>query len=153
MQYLVDTGIWLRLFDRSDLEHATILQAIRSLRASGHTLATCPQNIAEFWNVSTRPTSARGGYGQSVATTQRRVQFIERTSVILAESSATYQAWRQLVADYNVEGIAVHDARLVAMMQTAGINHILSLNPRDFARYPFVTAVTPQDVVGATPPT
>ncbi|MGB6043966.1 MAG: PIN domain-containing protein [Pirellulales bacterium] len=102
MQYLVDTGIWLRLFDRSDPEHATILQAIRSLRASGHTLATCPQNIAEFWNVSTRPTSARGGYQQSVATTQRRVQFIERTSVILAESPATYQAWRQLLVDYNV---------------------------------------------------
>jgi len=39
------------------------------------------------------------------------------------------------------------------MMQTAGINHILSLNARDFARYPFVSAVTPQDVVGATPPT
>lgn len=97
MQCLVDTGIWLRLFDRSDPDHATILQALRSLRSSGHTLATCPQNIAEFWNVSTRPTSARGGYGQSVPTTEQRVQFIERTSVVLAESPATYHAWRQLL--------------------------------------------------------
>lgn len=52
MQYLVDTGIWLRLFDRSDPEHAAILQAIRALRSAGHELAACPQNIAEFWNVS-----------------------------------------------------------------------------------------------------
>lgn len=87
-----------------------------------------------------------------MATTQPRVQFIERTSWIQAESPAAYQAWRQLLEDYNVEGVAVHDARLVAMLQTAGINHILSLNPRDFARYPFVTVVTPQDVVRATPP-
>jgi len=150
MRYLVDTGIWLRLFDRSDPEHATILQAMRTLRSSGHTLATCPQNIAEFWNVSTRPTSARGGYGQSVPTTERRVQFIERTSAILAEPPATYHAWRQLLTAYSVQGVAVHDARLVAMMQTAGISHILTLNARDFARYASVTVVTPQVVIAAT---
>jgi predicted nucleic acid-binding protein len=127
MQYLVDTGIWLRLFDRSDPEHGTILQAMRSLRSTAHTLATCPQNVAEFWNVSTRPTRARGGYGQSVPATERRVQFIERTSVILAESPATYHAWRQLLTANHVQGVAVHDARLVAMMQMTGISHILTL--------------------------
>jgi predicted nucleic acid-binding protein len=151
MQYLVDTGIWLRLFDRSDAEHPTILHAMRYLRSSGHTLATCPQNIGEFWNVSTRPPSARGGYGQSVSRTERRVQFIERTSAILAESPAVYRAWRQLLTAYNIEGVAVHDARLVAMMQTAGISHVLTLNARDFARYAAVTAITPRDVVAATP--
>jgi predicted nucleic acid-binding protein len=91
MQYLVDTGIWLRLFDRTDPEHAAIRDALRALRSSGHTLAACPQNIAEFWNVATRPTSARGGYGKSVPMTERRVQFIERTSTILAESPAAYR--------------------------------------------------------------
>lgn len=153
MQYLVDTGIWLRLFDRNDPEHATILQAMRLLRSTGNSLATCPQNIAEFWNVSTRPMSARGGYGQSVSTTERRVQFIERTSMILAESPAAYHAWRELLTAHNVQGVAVHDARLVAMMQTAGISHLLTLNARDFARYGSVTAVTPEDVIAARPPT
>jgi predicted nucleic acid-binding protein len=126
---------------------------MRCLRSSGHTLATCPQNIAEFWNVSTRPTSARGGYGQSVSKTERRVQFIERNCTILAESPASYHAWRQLLTAHSVQGVAVHDARLVAMMQTAGISHILTQNTRDFARYALVAAVTPQDVLTATPPT
>jgi hypothetical protein len=80
---------------------------MRCLRSSGHTLATCPQNIAEFWNVSTRPTSARGGYGQSVS---------KRNCTILAESPASYHAWRQLLMAYSVQDVAVHDARLVAMM-------------------------------------
>ena len=151
MQYLVDTGIWLRLFDRSDPDHPTILDAMQYLRSAGHTLTTCPQNIGEFWNVSTRPPSARGGYGQSISKTERRVQFIERTSVILAESPAAYRAWRQLLTAYNIEGVAVHDARLVAMMQTAGISHMLTLNARDFARDAVITAITPQDVLAAMP--
>ncbi len=55
MQYLVDAGVLLRLFDQSDSEHMTILKLFTSLRREGQNLATCPQNIAEFWNVSTRP--------------------------------------------------------------------------------------------------
>jgi predicted nucleic acid-binding protein len=152
MQYLVDTGIWLRLFDRTDPQQATIRDALRALRSSGHALATCPQNIAEFWNVSTRPASARGGYGKSVPTTERRVQFIERASTILPESPAAYRQWRQLLSAFNVQGVAVHDARLVAMMRIAGITHILTLNTADFARYSALTAVTPSDVVAASTP-
>ncbi len=150
MQYLVDTGIWLRLFDRTDPEHAAICDALRALRSSGHTLAACPQNIAEFWNA--RPASARGGYGKSVRMTERRVQFIERTSTILAESPAAYRQWRQLLVAFNVQGVAVHDARLVSMMLVAGITHLLTLNTSDFGRYPGITAVTPRDVI-ATPTT
>ena len=88
MQYLVDTGVWLRLFDRTDSEHANIRAALQLLRSGGHSLVTCSQNISEFWNVSTRPKSARGGYGKSVDVTERRVQFIERFATVLDDSAA-----------------------------------------------------------------
>ena len=84
--------------------------------------------------------------------TERRVQFIERTSTILAESPAAYRQWRQLLVAFNVHGVAVHDARLVSMMLVAGITHLLTLNTSDFGRYPGITAVTPRDVI-ATPTT
>jgi predicted nucleic acid-binding protein len=119
MEYLVDTGVWLRLFDRSDPEHAAIRAALRSLRLNGHTIAACPQNIAEFWNVSTRPASARGGYGKSVATTELRVQFIERNARILDESATAYRQWRGLLTQHQIQGLAVHDTRLVSMMGVA----------------------------------
>jgi len=150
MQYLVDTGVWLRLFDRGDPAHTTIRDALRSLRSGGHVLVACPQNIAEFWNVSTRPSSARGGYGKSVATTELRVQFIERHARLLDESPAAYRHWRQLLTQHQILGLAVHDARLVSMMQMVGASHILTLNVTDFARYPGIVAMTPQDVF-ATP--
>jgi predicted nucleic acid-binding protein len=151
MQYLVDTGVWLRLFDRSDPQHATIREALRLLRANGHTLAACPQNVAEFWNVSTRPASARGGYGKSVSTTELRVQFIERNTAILDELPAAYRQWRGLLIDYQIQGLAAHDARLVSMMQVAGMSHILTLNPSDFARYEGITVVSPQQVLALKP--
>jgi predicted nucleic acid-binding protein len=152
MQYLVDTGIWLRLFDRSDANHAVIHAALKLLRNEGHSLVVCPQNIAEFWNVSTRPASARGGYGKSVATTERRVQFIERFANVLDESAAAYVRWRGFLTQYQIQGTSVHDARLVALIETAGIDHILTLNARDFARYHKVTVVTPSDVVALGSP-
>ena len=152
MQYLVDTGIWLRLFDRNDPIHSVVRDARRTLRSTGHSLATCPQNIAEFWNVSTRPATARGGYGKSALTTERRVQFIERWCGVLAESPVADREWRQLVVAYGIQGVAVHDARLVAMMRVAGIVHILTLNDRDFSRYSGITVVTPSDVIPAPLP-
>jgi hypothetical protein len=41
----------------------------------------------------------------------------------------------------------MHDARLVASMRVFGVTHIRTLNDRDFARYPGITAVHPRAVV------
>ncbi len=150
MRYLVDTGVWLRLFDRSDPEHATIRSALGEIRNSGHTLAVCPQNIAEFWNVSTRPAMARGGYGKSVATTELRVQFIERNAVVLEESPAAYRTWRSLLLQHEIRGLNVHDCRLVSMMQVAGVDRILTLNVNDFLRYEAIVVLSPAMVSART---
>lgn len=152
MQYLVDTGVWLRLFDRTDAEHANIRGALQGLRASGDSLAVTPQVIAEFWNVSTRPKAARGGYGNSVDTTERRVQFIERFASLLDDSPAVYCRWRQLVTQLKIRGTSVHDARLAASMNVAGIARLLTLNTADFKRYAGVTAVTPADLASTLKP-
>ena len=149
MVYLVDTNILLRIFDRSDTKHWEVVDSLKRLRSEGHSLATTPQNIAEFWNVSTRPTSARGGYGQPSAVVERRVRFIERMGQVLPEQAGTYSEWRRLVMNHGVVGVSVHDSRLVAAMNVAGVTHILTLNSSDFRRYPGITAVAPLEVLHA----
>lgn len=146
MQYLVDTGVLLRLFDRSDPEHRTIRATLRRLREEGHVICATYQNVAEFWNVSTRPVSARGGYGESLSSTERRAQFIERIGTILTDHPGAYEEWRQLVVQHQVQGASVHDARLVAMMRVSSTPTIITLNGSDFARYPGVTALSPAEV-------
>jgi predicted nucleic acid-binding protein len=149
MLVLVDTGILLRLLDRADPQHADIRSAIRALKSRGDTFTTAPQNVAEFWNVCTRPASARGGYGLPVGETDRRVRLIERVIGVLPDTADAYRLWRQLVTNHAVQGVQVHDARLVAWMQAHGLTHVLTLNAADFARYAGITPLTPADVLAS----
>ena len=66
MPYLIDTGIWLRAFDSSDPSHGRILHCIDALWQRKEPLFVTVQNLAEFWNVSTRP-KANNGLGLSVS--------------------------------------------------------------------------------------
>src|SRR5688572_27500712 len=111
MPYLLDTGILLRLFDRTYPGHLVVRDSIRILKASENALYTTHQNIAEFWNVSTRPCSARGGYGLPTAVVSLRVAFIERLCRLLASDVSAYREWKRLVEIHGVSGVAVHDAR------------------------------------------
>ncbi len=147
MAVLLDTGILLRLWDRSDFQHADIAACIRLLYRQRVELVTTAQNIAEFWNVSTRPQSARGGYGQSIDVTERRVQLFERFGPVRCDKTTTYSEWRRLVKQYRVSGVAVHDARIVAQMIAWSVRDILTLNPDDFRRYSEVSVHTPTAIL------
>jgi predicted nucleic acid-binding protein len=145
MLVLVDTGILLRLLDRADPEHAAIRRAVRVLKQRGDTPVTVPQNVAEFWNVSTRPTTARGGYGLTVEETAKRLRLLERIVKVLPETANHYPFWKALVVAHAVKGVQVHDARLAAFMQAHGIGHLLTLNGTDFTRYNHITVLAPSD--------
>src|SRR4051794_8313818 len=108
MRILLDTGILLRLVNRADALHAKVRAAVRLLRQQNDSLVTAPQNVAEFWNVSTRPASARGGYGLSLAEAGKRLRLIERLIIVLPEAPAAYPLWKQLVTNHSVMGVQVH---------------------------------------------
>ncbi|QDU90528.1 tRNA(fMet)-specific endonuclease VapC [Pirellulimonas nuda] len=147
MRRLIDTGVLLRLFDRSDANHVAIRDALRRLRAVGDTLVTTQQNIAEFWSVSTRPQSARGGYGQTPEESNRRVDFIENWGEVLPEAPDAYIEWRRLLVKHAVRGVSVHDCRIAALMRSSGIRSIVTLNGKDFARYEGIEAMAPEDLL------
>jgi predicted nucleic acid-binding protein len=151
MLVIADTGILLRLLQRTDPQHADVRRAVWTLHGRRHRLATAPQNVAEFWNVCTRPASARGGLGLTVPETDRRARVVERLFRVLADGPAAYTAWRRLVVAHGVLGVQVHDARLAGLMESHGVTLLLTLNPADFARYPGVTALTPAAVITAPP--
>ena len=144
--YLIDTGVLLRLFDASDPQCSQIRQSLRKLRRDGHSLYAGYQNIAEFWNVSTRPSSARSGYGHSVQITERRVSFIESFGRIVPENEASYHHWKRIAKTHGVKGVSVHDARLVALMYAMQIKNLVTLNPGDFQRYSNIVVLLPADV-------
>jgi predicted nucleic acid-binding protein len=147
MAFLVDTGILLRLVNRSEPLHATVRSAIRTLKARGETLITAHQNVAEFWNVCTRPASARGGYGLSIEETAKRLRLLERVIPVLLETVASYPLWKTLVVAQAVQGVQAHDARLVAFMLSHGVANLLTLNEGDFKRYMAIEVFTPASIL------
>jgi predicted nucleic acid-binding protein len=145
MLVLADTGILLRFIERTDPAHDVVRHAVRILANQGDEIVMALQNVVEFWNVCTRPTTARGGFGLSLAETDRRLKVLERLFPVLAERPDVYQRWRHMIVSFGVQGRQVHDCRLAATMLVHGISHILTLNETDFARYP-ITALSPSTI-------
>lgn len=143
---LVDTGVLLRAFDRTSPVQKTIFRAFRKHWNQGDLFVTSHQNIAEFWNVATRPASVRGGFGLSVDETLKRLETIEKLGMVVPFTNACYLEWRRLLMAHAITGVSVHDARLVATMKTHGIAHLLTLNEADFQRYAGLTVWTPDSI-------
>ena len=120
-------------------------KAISILSSRGEQLYIVPQNLIEFWNVYTRPTE-RNGLGRSVVETQAEVNRLKVLFPLLLDTQPIYQEWERLVVAYEIRGVNVHDARLVAAMLVHGLTHILTFNISDFARYSEITAVNPTTI-------
>jgi hypothetical protein len=91
----------------------------------------CPQNIAEFWNVATRPVNING-LGFSHAEVLNEIQTIENLLTLPPDSPNIYTEWKRLVRDHRVLGVKVFDARLVAVasaMQVLLLSNLRHLCP------------------------
>jgi len=54
--------------------------------------------------------------------------------------------WRCLVADHDVSGVQVYDARIAACLHVHGVTRLLTFNAKDFARYSGSVAVDPGQI-------
>jgi predicted nucleic acid-binding protein len=146
MLSMADSNILLRLFQRSDPLHVLVRNAVRTLWTRGDRLCFTSQVLGEFWNVCTRPQTARGGFGLTVAETDRRVRRLERRFLLLPDTPDVHKAWRALLVAHSVTGVQVHDTRLVAAMQVYGVTQLLTFNVADFVRFPDITALDPRNI-------
>ncbi|MBI3209572.1 MAG: PIN domain nuclease [Candidatus Solibacter usitatus] len=104
------------------------------------------QTLGEFWNVCTRPL-VNNGFGLSVNETDSIAVEFEKEFDFLADGRDVHDRWRALLVEHNVSGTKVHDARLAASMYIHGVDQILTLNVRDFKRFPGLVVLHPTDVV------
>ena len=66
--HLLDSNILLRISRRDDPDHAIVDAALATLTEAGAVLYYTHQNMAEFWNVATRPVN-QNGFGLSIGDT------------------------------------------------------------------------------------
>lgn len=142
MRVLVDTNILLRSAQPSHSLCSLTAQAVAKLLREKAAVSYCPQNIAEFWNVATRPVAVNG-LGFSTSETIQEIAGIENLLTLLPDIPAIYPEWRQLVLDHGVQGVKVFDALLVAVITVDAVDTLLTLNAPDFKRYGTIKALQP----------
>jgi hypothetical protein len=147
--YLIDSNILLRISRRDDPDYRIVDGALERLLKENAALYYTHQSIAEFWNVWTRP-AEKNGFGLTGETAALEIGKFEGMMKFAADSAAIYERWRQLIRDYRVTGVQVHDARLVSAMLVHGIPNLLTLNVADFTRYTrIITAAHPGSLTEA----
>jgi predicted nucleic acid-binding protein len=145
MSVLVDTNILLRSIEPLHPQHAVAVGAVSQLLAESTPVYFTLQNIAEFWNVATRPV-ANNGLGLSIPFTLGEVEKIEALLTLLPDTPAVYAEWKRIIVEHSVSGVKVHDARLVATMKTHSVSRLLTFDVDDFARYTGIEVIHPRTV-------
>jgi len=132
----------LRYFVEDDPLQALVERAVDHIFDSGENIYFTPQVARESWAVLTRPKNV-GGYAQ---TSSEASKFIEEAGLAFAfipDVPDIYTRWIEIVKIHDVAGRQVHDAYHVAAMMTHGLTQILTLDERDFRRYPEITVANP----------
>ena len=145
MKFLLDTNIILRLVEPSHPMYGLALNGLAYLSNNGYEYALIHQNLIEFWRTCTRPID-KNGLGMTVEQADSELAKLENLFPILPDCPEIYAQWRLLVVKYQVMGVNVHDARLVAAMLVHQLTHILTFNVDDFRRYLEITIVNPRDI-------
>lgn len=146
MSCLVDTNVLVRLAVPADPRHLVARRAVEAL-VKEEDLYAAGQNFIELWNVTTRP-AENNGLGQTTKVADRLLKSFEQTFSRLPEPAEVYDRWRELVVRFDISGVKVHDARLVALMLANDVVRILTFNAADFRRYEVlgIRAVEPGEV-------
>jgi len=145
LNLLLDTNILARYVIQSDPQHLEVRSALERVYSRQWDPVFAPQSIYEFWVVATRPLESNG-LGLDPLLVRAEVQVILDTFPRLSEPLDLLETWLDLCARHSVKGRTAHDTRLVAVALAHGITHILTLDPRDFRRYPEISVLTPEDV-------
>lgn len=146
--YLLDTNIILRFSNPSDGQHELVTNAVAAILENGDECYLAPQVLIEMWVVATRPTDVNG-LGWSTIYTRNVIEQLMQRFPIAEETPQLFPTWLDIVSTHKVLGKRTHDARIAAVMITAAINHILTLNPSDFSNIPEMTVVHPESIVSA----
>jgi predicted nucleic acid-binding protein len=145
MTVLADTNVLLRSLYPDHPHYSAAENALTTLRLRGETLCIAPQNLIEFWAVSTRPRDDNG-LGMTSAKAASEITNLRRFFQLLSSSPEVLETWQQMVINMGVSGKQTHDAHLVAVMQVHSVAHILTFNTSHFKRFPGITVLDPLSV-------
>jgi len=143
--YLMDTNVLLRAVQKVAPEHALVVSAIAQITARGEAIYIAPQILIEFWVVATRPAEVNG-FGWDPVFVGAEINRILSQFPLLDERPTIFNRWFKLVSSREIKGRKAHDVRLVALMQSKRVTHLLTFNVGDFRGYTNIIPVHPDEI-------
>ncbi|WP_375492123.1 type II toxin-antitoxin system VapC family toxin [uncultured Nostoc sp.] len=143
--YLLDTNILLRSRDIASPDYSLVDRTIRYLISNNHRCFITSQVLIEFWVVATRQLAVNG-FGWTPDETERTLQMLINQFEWLEETPDIFRLWFSLATTYKISGKRTHDLRIQAVVLAYNINHILTLNPKDFVEVEGITIVHPNSI-------
>ena len=128
----IDTNILLTATDSRRENHRKAIDLFRNATQKEFTLCLSGQVLREYLVVATRPVSANG-LGLGIPDVAQNVEKFRSVTVFLAEHLTVHRELLKAFKGKRVTGAKIHDLNIVATMKVAGVRHLLTLNPGDFA--------------------
>ena len=146
--YLLDTNVILRFANPSDKQNHLVTEAVAILLRRSDECYLTAQVLIELWVVATRPVEVNG-LGWSTKQTHSVIEQLLERFPLIEDTLHIFPTWLSLVTENEVKGKRTHDVRIVAVMLTHKISHVLTLNPNDFKNFSEITTVRPQEIINS----
>ena len=130
---LIDTNVLVYSTVSGHAWHQQARHWVSALQEDGIQLCVTPQILREYLVVLTRGSVFEKSF--SVEQVLAQMQAFLPAFALLDETRASAQQLQDLVRQYNVRGKQIHDANVVAVMLTHGIQRLVTYNRSDFERY------------------
>jgi predicted nucleic acid-binding protein len=137
----IDTNILIYANVASAPYHLLALEMLQSLDNSEVELWLSRQILREFIATLTRPQAFVNVQAPNVII--ERIQFFEQHFRITEDSSKVTAKLLDLIRSIPMGGRQIHDANIVAIMLSIGVDRLLTHNVKDFDRFSDLIVVIP----------
>jgi len=141
---LLDTNILVYAVKVDDPRHVVSRALIDAVTMGWLYGCVFPQNLLEFYSVTTNPRRVAGALSSNEAFAE--ISNIRAAFTVVPPEESSLDLLESLISSTDVTGSDVYDVFLVAQMQDAGIDVICTYNTHDFDDLS-VRAVTPEEIL------
>ncbi len=130
-KFLVDTNVLLEATDAGRPLHDRAIELFRVAPARGADLLLATQNLREYLVVATRPV-ANNGLEMPMPDALENLCRFRRRAAVVGESLPASERFLRWAAQFELSGKRLHDLQILATSVAAGMDGLITANPRDF---------------------
>jgi len=130
---IFDSNIWIYFLNEHSELHELAIKTISEYLSNDNIIYITSQIMREVLVILTKKSKTKLlGKPLSIQTAIKQIEYILKFVPVLFETEESNKKLRNLINKYNITGLKIHDANIIAIAETNKIYGILTNNPKDF---------------------